>query len=441
MNLREASALDALHWVVKAFPDTAYAKGHNSPDPSWVLPFIEHGLVETEFIEANAREHWIVATLPAGVEITEAEYRDFLYVGGPCWVGDPENREEWVEVGRRADKHNLMMGRSSRYGPDGEHRNDLHPHEIVTTLYAADRGPSYARQMVDLATRHKAEIDAFGFSDEVTPAAYNDLLTSGIRNRTDLAGYRAVGLTFAEAIAFRHDDIPPAAVLMAKKEKRPRSTWREVLAPLPSDWFRDIGRRMWSDDDAFDGKGELAYHLSSGGNDRYTLDDLLYLAAHGWTGDHWLRPTGVRGLGMDEVAETARSLADHGITWNSLEGWTKALVQGKAPDPRWGGNTLPPLLGHWGTRNGRGEISVSELRHVFALADLGLKPSHIGAFRKAGCRTVDDIVEAAEAGVTAKIAEELTERYAPTPKARHYSKRLPAGTLLQTYRKHLQEAS
>ncbi|MGL5825522.1 MAG: hypothetical protein ACRCYU_12020 [Nocardioides sp.] len=75
---------------------------------------------------------------------------------------------------------------------------------------------------------------------------------------------------------------------------------------------------------------------------------------------------------------------------------------------------------------------------MIGLIQMGVKPTHIASFRRAGCRTTTEVIEAAEAGIDAKRADELCALYGQAekwygrggkPKAT-----LPAGHLVGLHR-------
>ncbi|WP_248581567.1 hypothetical protein [Nocardioides sp. InS609-2] len=446
-DLAAMSGPEAVEWLMATFSvDPTIAGGR--PDARAVLPFIRHGITDTAFITAQLSHAGVLATLPDGVLIDTTEFETFVLVGAKAWLEDPDNRSEWRAIGNAAHQHDAMMSehqRHNRRAPSGDARRHLRSHEVVTAFLDAGRGPSYAWSVITTASRHRIEIDAFGFGAEITPASYEDLASAGVARAADLDAYLRAGLTLPEAIAFRHDGIPPAAVLMAKAEGHPPERCHEILVGLPEDWFRPLGDRHYGTDEG----GELTHHLRTGGNDRYTLADLRYLVEHGWTEKDDLGPRGVAEIPMygggdtrrGATAAMARRLADHGLTWTSTERWADALTTGKAGARTKYDATTPPLVG-FGHRRGLAAIPERHLDGLIALHEAGLRPSHLNAYRKAGCRSIDDVLTAHRRGITAALADQLCQEYGRQPD-RHRKTRLidSLDALLRHHAKHASAAS
>jgi hypothetical protein len=419
-DLATMNGVEALERIARKFTTriTNVHPHRSAASVDQVLPFLRHGVTDTATIEQWAASAPILDTLPAGYPLAASDVEEFVLVGGPAWTGDEDNRSEWAHVGRLAAEHDSTLDRMYRRGPDGGHRNELPAHVAVTAFYEAGRGPSYARQIIALAGRHGSELDAFGFGEEITPPVYDDLLTAGVRTRADLAGYLATGLTLGEAIAFRADGIAPAAVLFAQRAGLDQNQWLEHLRGIPAEWFRDLRGVRFNDPEVQDPK-DYPYLLAPGGTDQYKLSELQFLASHGWTGKNRLSPRGIDGVDSDP-AIIAITLAEHAMTFETLERWADALTVGK--DPR--GDRLltsrPPLIGHGRGRRTFATVPVARLGDVVALQDAGLRPSHMSSYRKAGCTSVEQVLQAHAAGITATVADELCRIVGRKP-SRHSS--------------------
>lgn len=467
-DLAQMTGVETMEWLLATFPASLNPRAAESGalDVRGILAFTRHGITDTDVIAAYLPQHEIVAALPEGVTLAATDLDDFVLVGAPAWVGDPENRTAWVSVALAAQGHEEAITadherKRNRHKPDGKARYGVAPHEIVTAIFEAGRGPTYARSIIERATRHLVEIDAFGFGPDITPGAFSDMAAAGITRTADLDAYIAAGLTMTEAIAFRTDSIAPAAVLMARAEGHPKNTWHDLLVGLPADWFRPLGDRSYSHEDADESyeKG-LTHYLRGGGSDRYTLADLRYLADHGWSEKGTLVPRGlsdigrwsVRDLTTDArfaVGKIARRLADHGVDWRDVERWAEALTVGKKPEHKTDTHRAP-LLG-WG--KGRGPVTVPTAAldgagaseksgiggGIFALVDAGLKPSHMAAYRKAGCTSIEQVLTARAAGITPAIAERLCKTYGRQPEPRWHKgtwvidKHAPCQTVLDAW--------
>jgi hypothetical protein len=474
-DLNDMTGPQVITWLLDKFADGLDPHSAGSGvDARDIALYLDHGLTDTEAIatrlRADARRRTARSTtgaaaegidtspteslraLPSGYHVEVDDLDALGLIGGLVWAHDPDGREEWLQVGREAFAHERLMCerpwevRTRRLDPTGKTRDSLAPREVVTALHRAGRGPTYAREIIRRATEHTVEIDAFGFGDEITPAVFSDMAAAGITRASDLDAYLAAGLSMGAAIRFRADGIAPAAVLMAKAEGHPVETWHDLLAGLPLDWFRPLGDDHYTRSDAAESYAEgLTHHLNHGGSDRYRIADLRSLVEAGWTGEDRLSPCGLSVLAAYnwrdvtdqnryEVARLARRVAEHGLTWSDVGKWAEALTVGKKPgystDVR-----RPPLFG-WGRGRGTAEVPVYVLDGtsefyaiptsrvdgigggIVALADAGLKPSHMAAYRKAGCTTIAEVLTAHAAGITPKDAERLCKKYGRQPDPR-----------------------
>lgn len=428
-DLRTMNGIETVEWLQRNFAIDPTVAGSAGRDARGINTFTSHGITDTDLIVEHIEQADVLATLPAGTLLAADQIDDLLLVGGTAWVEDEENRSDWASVGKASRAHEASIAAANRFNrkdPSGKSRHSLRPHEVVTAFYEAGRGPAYARTIIALANRHRVEIDAYGFGAEISPATFEDLASSGVQTTAELDGYAAAGLDLREAIAHRNDDIAPTAVLMALREGHPRSLWRELLAGIPSDWFRPLGNDAYATYGATETPTTLTHHLRVGGNDRYTLADLRYLADHGWKGDTSLAPDGVTELprygggavAPGAIATCARNLADHGLTWAALGRWADALTVGKAPTSKWS-PTTPPLIGHGGPRRGSAAIPAEHLPEVFALHEAGLRPSHMPSYRKAGCRSIAHVLDAVARGITPAVAEALCKNHGRQPDRSH----------------------
>lgn len=473
-DLNEMTGIEAIAWLLRDFATGLDPRSAGSSvDARDIALYLDHGITETEVIadrlHADAQRAAArsgsrpsaesidisptegLRALPAGYRVNIEDLEALGLVGGVVWAQDPEGREDWLTVAREALAHEAHMlsqdyeVQRKRRTPQGGARVTITPRETVTAIHSAGRGPTYAREIIKRAIEHTCEIDAFGFGDEITPGVYADMASAGIKHTSDLQAYLAAGLDVAEAIRFRSDGIAPAAVLMAKAEGHPIETWHDLLLGLPDTWFRPLGDAHYSrpDDGTESYAAVLTHYLRTGGTDRYRIADLRYLVEHGWDENSMLGVRGLRELTYYRAADItdanryqparlARLLADHGIDWRDVEKWAEALTVGKAP--QYATDTRrPPLLG-WGKGRGPAAIDVAALdgkgltgaaterigAGVLGLVDAGLKPSHMAAYRKAGCTSIAEVLAARAAGITPKVAERLCQAYGRQPDPRHH---------------------
>lgn len=424
MDLSTCTGVEALEWMASTFRFGS-ASSEFQHRPQDVYPILRAGVTDTDLIvrEATRSKHALEAwrACPAGALSNDDDLALFALIGPRAYLDDPENREDWAIVARLVAEQDAARERNNRRAPDGRHRYHYSPWMACEAFMAAGRGPAYARRIVEVAARHReVDIDAFGFDGGITPARYDDLLTAGIRNLRDLDGYYAAGLTTSDAMRYRGDGIPPAALLLAKAEGHDPARWYDLLHGLPVSWFRDLSRRDWNTDETLEGVGtngvRYTTYLSALGNDCYAIADLRYLAEHGWDESASLTPEGLIGLTPDLYAQTARTLADHGMTWADMDRWAKALSEGKAGQERYTTTTPALLYGRSHQRgHGRNYIRLDDLDRVFPLVDRGLKATHMGTYRKAGCRSPEQVVQAFDAGIDPKRAEALLAAHGRKP--------------------------
>lgn len=312
---------------------------------------------------------------------------------------DPDALPEWAQVAARLEHAQTQAATWGRSGATHAFRTAAIP-DLVTALATAGRGPGFAHQMVQAAIDAQLPPDTFGYGPEITPATFRELAAAGIRTASDLAGYTALGLDTADAMHLATEKVGPRAAGWATATGMPRAQWAGTLAGLPDHWFPSPGD---------DGAGDL---ISRG----FTVAELRFLLEHGWASlrahdlDHFLlrgkhTPHGKHPREQVLQAAAAASRED-------LSRWFEALTSGK-PGSDWRSTVLPPLMARWA-----GVTAVAE--QVARLSAAGVKPSHLGRYRAAGARSVDDILTAVAAGITPARAKHLIEvagqradRYSP----------------------------
>jgi hypothetical protein len=312
-------------------------------------------------------------------------------VGARAAATAPDLLPEWAQVAERV-----------RTLARGDLRQVWRPRlpDAVTAFCDAGRGPAYANDMLDAAVHARIAPDTFGYGPQVTGALLRELAAAGIRTAADLAGYTALGLDTADAMHLATEKVGPRAAAWATATGMPRAKWAGTLAGLPDHWFPSPGD---------DGAGDL---ISRG----FTVAELRFLLEHGWASlrahdlDHFL----LRGKHTPHGKHTREQVlqAAAAASREDLSRWFEALTSGK-PGSDWRSTVLLPLMARWA-----GVTAVAE--QVARLSAAGVKPSHLGRYRAAGARSVDDILTAVAAGVTPARAKHLIEvagqradRYSP----------------------------
>ncbi|MGL5825523.1 MAG: hypothetical protein ACRCYU_12025 [Nocardioides sp.] len=231
----ETTGLEAIRWLTRS-----------EVAADFVLLATDAGVRDTVTIEhlesvPSVRELFGDA-VKAGIVLTDDEALDYTYVGAQVWGDDPNNRAEWVKVGREValyeDEVQADPRRSyDRKGPSGRHRARVLPHEIVEAVFKAGRSPHFGFDICRAAMSRKSEIDAFGFGNGLTAAAYCSAIDSGIDNARALSHYLKLGCTIAEALDFAAEGIPATALMMAESEGIAMIDWMDTLRGIPADWF------------------------------------------------------------------------------------------------------------------------------------------------------------------------------------------------------------
>lgn len=300
-------------------------------------------------------------------------------VGWQVWAHDPWSAPEWVTVATRAGE---LAGRLGRLVWRRQ------PCDLVADLLTAGRGPTYAHEMLAAAERAATPPDVFGFGPQITPAVFTELVDASIRTADALAVYTGAGLSPTRAAALAATGVGPNALAWASTHL-PAEQW-PTLAGMPDTWFPvaygyDTGRG-----------GLFAYG--------YTLADMTHLVSHDWAD----MPASVAhqgfllkaGRSTEPVTADLARRACTVVPVAEVRGWMSSLTLGKAG---YGTNdrSLPPLQ--------RSTKLAESLPAIAVLREAGLRPSHLGVYRAAGCRSTQDILTAYAAGITPARAKELIE--------------------------------
>ena len=239
----------------------------------------------------------------------------------------------------------------------------------------------------------------------VTREQFVALHQAGVRT---IDVYAAAGCSLDEAANLAASNVPEGAALLAARLGVPRSAWVEVFGGW-GEWVRtpdlhgeyaDNARKLADWDPV---ERSLLGH-------GWTVDDLTFLAQNGW-GDmtfsdatNGRRARAARSCTPAVLTATlARECITRGISVSELAAWTEAVTTGSVSN-RVGG--LPALL-----RALRGTASPELLDQITWLTGQDVRPAHIVAFRKAGCRTIEDVMAAVRAGISGPVAAHLTTEY------------------------------
>ena len=228
----------------------------------------------------------------------------------------------------------------------------------------------------------------------LTPQRIVALIRAGVRGDSDVDGYRLAGVGGDGMIALASAGVSPGAAVAGVELGVPRDDWPEVFAGMDPSWFPIPDRfSRW--------EGWSPVTNGAMGRTEGTLDDLKRLRDLGW-GDvpaHELAGVYRAGKRAPLDARRAIMLAERG--WRPQE---YAAMVIEMTVGRHHSDTPPPLL----HRGWHPETCVTT---AIALRDAGVKPSDIKAYRYAGCRSVEDVVAAAAAGITGKIASQMCRVY------------------------------
>lgn len=415
-DLLKMQPLDIVRWL--------YDRKHDAPDV-WALA--SRGITDTFTIDRwisvvldevyGTRFVHVVADLPDDSKLTPGDLPTLAAIGAKAWADDNDNATAWAIVAERIsalnDKLNAEHGRGLR--PRGRH-----PHDLISKLLDANRGPVYANKFLAIADRNLAELDAYGFG--ISPAEYEDLVTAGVVSGA-VEAYQHLGLSYSDIARYASESITPAMLMQAQAEGVNRADWEKTLAGLPPAWFettdgqwhRDPDWRGWFEHGAFIKRNRYIHRPDA----RFTLADLRFLVEHGWTDRNTLGgPAGGHLGAIVKTVETTREIAAHGLTWEDLDIWAKELTVGKAPEYS-GDHTRAPLVGH---RRG-GRVGEAELPGIYKMVAAGVKPSHLSTYRKAGCTSIEHVLLVIARGIDVPTMKRLLETHGRQP-SRHHSTRV-----------------
>jgi hypothetical protein len=390
------NAIDLLDWLAN----------EGRPSPATVADCLRIGIPDLTELEAPDAATALFAkeaqalreNLPENAPISFTNFAETLCkVGHRVFVEEPENTADWLVVVDRATArpHDWDASR----GMDRYHEREISQKPyldswhrrsgpvIIRQFLDAGRGPSYAREMIDRALASRVAPDMFGYSARITPPLFTELVEAGIRTADTLWAFEQAGCTIPEAIAMATDGIDGGAAWAAAISGIPRNEWFARLRGLPSSWFKiDSGHGGTE-------KNTLENGILGEG---FTWEDVAELHANGWGKE--FSPYGIsyefRGTQPDFFRRASRV-----TTIKELKAYREALESGSGNE-RCG---MPPLT--------FGRTWDQTLDLVAQLKGAGVAPSGLGPYRAAGCRTVDEVLEAVRLGITAPIAKQLVKSH------------------------------
>lgn len=310
---------------------------------------------------------------------TPKNLRNLLLVGPDVMREDPDNVDDWA-------------------GLVGHPQVQSDPAETFGLFILAKRGPTFARQVLDLAERADKYLDIGDLDLTLPYSEIADMVENGITASTRKLWDEA-GFDLADAIALLTSGLDLARITILKHHGVPRDQWATYV-PIPMDWL----------DESYGRSGSRPRELPDG----YDLDLLLTLAAKGWKRQR-IEPGARRSnvypnVWQVYVNDQIQTLTPEQIQRVMAAGMNSQTVtkyymesrsgggNNKAPMPLLPATKMTPdldtLLGQWIT-----------------LAEAGVRPSHLSEYRWAGCGSYQDILDAVAAGITTKRAKELREKH------------------------------
>lgn len=318
------------------------------------------------------------------------QFNSLAVTGWRCHTLPEDTRHAWVTAAHRMAE--------TAHGNRPEK-----PGATINAWVKSGADPAHALALADTAAPFET-VSGWTYGPDVTVDQFVAVATAGI---TDLGAYTSTGLTLDQAVAVTSAGVTPGEAVLGHELGIPTDQWADTFAGWDRTWApTDDGypRPM-----AAVGRSALAHG--------YTLDDLSWLAQHGWnTLSRYAMEYGLKHrLGRactpaKFTPDTARACAEAGFTPADAAHWMDVLTTGTHPG-RWNG--LPPIL--------RSTTLVDDtfIEHITWLRDRGVNPSHIATYRAAGCTTMDDLREAVNAGISGPDCKRLLGTYGTRRSSKH----------------------
>jgi len=389
------NAIDLLDWL----------SAESRPSAATVADCLRIGIPTLDELETPAAATLLFAAeakalrehLPEGQVVDFTDFAETLCkVGYRVYLEEPDNIPDWAAIidritgpGARPREWDFSRDRD-RYidTPWGSRLEPWHARkgpEIIRQFLDTGRGPSYAREMIERALLAKVAPNMFGYAPRITPPVFTELIESGINDCVTLWAFERAGCTLTEAMAMASDGIDGGAVWAAHLSGIPRTEWMK-LRGIPVRWFafHDSYRGEYT---------PLERGILSWG---FTWDQVFELHANGWGEeftDYEFRHR-IRTATPDFIVKASRV-----CSLKELIAYKEALETGSGNENR----GMPPLTGH---------LSHERLLELIGkLKAAGVSASGIGAYRAAGCRTAEEVLQAAGLGITAKVAKQLVKSH------------------------------
>lgn len=266
--------------------------------------------------------------------------------------------------------------------------------DIIRGFRAFGRGPSYAHEILDRALAAGVAPDMFGYSARITPEAFTELTEAGITLADDLRAYELAGCDLPQAIGLATDGVASGVALAASLTGIDRAEWVPRLVGFPAKWF-PIGSD-YSDEKRYD---PISRGLLGAG---FTWEQIDELHRNGWGKDF---STTTLNLHFRDVKPEFFVEASSVCSFAALESYKDALESGSSKRDAHRG--MPPLA--WG------KTWVMLLPIIKDLVAAKVSPSGLPVYRAAGCRTVEEVLQAASLGITAPVARKLVKEFGETP--------------------------
>lgn len=401
------SNLDLLDWL-----------SHDSrPSPATVATCFRLGLPDLTELEAPGAETiqfaeevkaLLAARQPGHPPLNFTNFVATLTaVGHEIFLEESENIGDWLLVLDHA-KH--QHANWSLYGiykqtfyqldKDGQRPfrmdswKDRKAPDIIRGFRAFGRGPSYAHEILDRALAAGVAPDMFGYSARITPEMFTALTEAGITLADELRAYELAGCDLPQAISLATDGVAPGVALAASMTGIDRAEWVPRLVGIPGQWF-PIGSE-YSEEKRYD---PVSRGLLGMG---FTWEQVAELHRNGWDKDF---STSTITLYFRDVKPEFFVEASAACSFPALRSYKDALESGSSK--RDAHRSMPPLV--WG------KTWVGLLPIIKDLVAAKVSPSGLQAYRAAGCRTVDEILQAAAMGITAPVAKQLVKTHGETP--------------------------
>lgn len=332
---------------------------------------------------------------------------------------DPEIRDDWRPRFKHA-RHLSWTDEATRL--------------FIVGLLEAGRGPLYGRELIARAVETGTSPDTYGYS--ITPGQFSDLAKVGIGG-AELDRLAEHGIEREEAIELISKHIPAGAIVAAIETNVPREQWDSLLPGMNPDWFPL--HESYAEDHRYNPikSGILSQHSAMYAEAGWTWEHLRRLVDAGWGTVSSIRLREVRyghgrgGGTLVITADIAVHIAETGIRYDEFARWLGALSERSRTE--YSPEHVKKALLYVGPKR-LDEIMAA----ILALRAAKVAPSSITDYRWAGCTSVEQILQAAEAGINGPRVKHLRAAYGER-KYRHDPKYLrDLAALLDVHQRDLE---